>query len=233
MSNQNYEIIQAQEEHIAELETALIKVSPQTDLQFIEYQKQAQEILAHAKADVVSTPAEEKAATNDLSIISMLKKGIEEKRQEYVRPINEHVKAVNTAFKLLTDPIEQADKLLRDTIGKYRAEQERRRREAEEINRQKEELARREAALNQGEITVDLTPVPVPEAPVAHVRAEAGTLGTAKVWKFEVADFVQLPDEYKVPDLIKIGKVVRAGVNIPGVKAWQEDSIRISAIKWQ
>jgi hypothetical protein len=55
-----------------------------------------------------------------------------------------------------------------------------------------------------------------------------GTMGTAKVWKFEIADFTLLPDEYKVPDLIKISKVVRAGVNIPGVKSWQEESLRIT-----
>lgn len=208
--------------------TVAIRVKPETDFQFQDYQRQAQEILAHAKTEIVSNDAEMRAATNDLGVISLLKKGIEEKRQEYVKPLNEHVKAVNTTFKTLSEPIEEADKIIRGVIGKYRTEQARRAAEAEEINRQKQELARREAALNQGEITIDTTPVVVPAAPAAHVRAEAGTLGTAKTWRFEVEDFTKLPDEYKLPDPIKIGKVVRAGVAIPGVKAWQEDTIRIS-----
>jgi leucyl aminopeptidase len=171
------------------------------------------------------------ASTNDLGVISLLKKGIEEKRQEYVRPINEHVKAVNAAFKTLTDPIEQADKITREKITAYRAEVDRKRREAEAINQAKEELARREAALNHGEFTVDTTPVPVPEMQPKTVHAEAATLGTSKVWKYEVTDFKLLPDDYKLADLVKIGKVIRAGVNIPGVKSWQEDSIRISAAR--
>jgi hypothetical protein len=211
--------------------TAVIAINPQSDVQFVEYRRQAQEILTHAKAEVVTNDAEQNAATNDLGIISSLKKGIEEKRQEYVRPINEHAKTINSAFKLLTDPIDEADRILRDIINKYRIEVFHRRQEAEEINRQKEELARREAALNQGVITIDTTPVAVPEAPAAHVRAEAATLGTAKTWKFEVEDFAKLPDEYKIADQFKIGKVVRAGVNIPGVRSWQEDSIRISAAR--
>jgi len=237
MGNQNYEIIQAQEERIAELETSgstdaqsvAIRVKPENDCQFIEYQKQAEEILKYAKAAVVTNDAEMKASTNDLSIIRMLKKGIEEHRQVYVRPINEHVKTINQTYKLLTDPIEQADKITGDKILAYRAEVERKRREAEAINQAKLDLARREAELSgTGEITVDITPVIVPEAPPNHVRAEAGTLGMTKNWKFEVTDFALLPNEYKLPDLVKIGKVVRAGVNIPGVKSWQEDGIRIT-----
>lgn len=218
-------------QEITPADTAVIAINPQTDFQFIEYQKQAKEILAHAKTEVVTNDAEQRSATNDLGLVSMLRKGIEEHRQLYVKPLNEHVKAVNTAFKTLTEPIEEADKTLRDVIGKYRAEVDRKRHEAEAINLAKEELARREAALNQGVITIDTTPVNVPDAPAAHVRAEAATLGTAKVWKFEVVDENLLPKEFMLPDLVKIGKVIRAGVNIPGVKSWQEDSIRISATR--
>ncbi len=207
----------------------IVKMHPELDFQFIAYQKEAERILDYAKSHRVDSDIEIRTATNDLGIISGLKKGIEERRQLYVRPINEHIKAVNSAFKLLTDPIEQADKITRDKILTYRAEVERKRREAEAINQAKIDLARREAEFSgTGEITVDTTPVIIPAAPPARIQADTANAGTAKVWKFEVSDENLLPKEFMLPDLVKIGKVVRAGVNIPGVKAWQEDSIRIT-----
>ena len=210
-------------------ETSLVKTHPEQDLQFIEYQKQAREILKYAESRIVGNDLEVKDATNDLSIISTLKKGIEEKRQEYVKPLNEYVKTINTTFKALSDPIEQADKITRNKILSYRAELEAKRREAEEINRQKEELAKREAALNQGVITIDTTPIPVPEAAPSHVRAEMGTMGTAKIRKWEVEDLAKVPLDYLMINATKIGKVVRAGIpSIPGIRIWEEDSIRIT-----
>ncbi len=208
---------------------AEIRIAPQTDVQFTAYLGQAQAILKYAKSRAVTSDPDVKDATNDLSIIRQLKKGIEEHRQLYVRPINEHVKEINQTYKLLTDPIEQADKITGDKILAYRAEVDRKRREAEAINQAKIDLARREAELSgTGEITVDITPVIVPEAPPNHVRAEAGTLGMTKNWKFEVVDFILLPNEYKLSDLVKIGRVIRAGVGIAGVRAWQEDGLRIT-----
>lgn len=238
MGDKNFEIIQAQEERIFELETrnateaqtVAIRVKPETDFQFIEYQKQAQEILKFARSAVVTNDAEMKASTNDLAIISGLKKGIEEKRQEYVKPINEHVKAVNDAFKKLTDPILEADKITRDKILAYRAEVERKRQEAEEINRKKEELARLEAQHSgTGEFTADLTPVIVPASAPEHVRTDMGTSGTVKTRKARVIDFKLLPDEYKLPNEKLLATAARTGVAaIPGVEFYVEESLRVT-----
>lgn len=217
----------AEQREIAIGEVALVRI-PTTDRAYCALREQAHGLLAFAEARTVTTDLDVKPATEDLSIISKLKKAIEDKRKEYLTPLNDHVKTVNAAFKVLTEPLEKADKITRDKILGYRAEVERKRREAEDINRAKDELARREAALNQGVITVDTTPVIVPTAPPEHVRTDMGSLGTAKVWRFEVMDFTALPEEYKLPDLVKIGKVIRAGVAIAGVRAWQEESLRVT-----
>lgn len=209
-------------------ETALVKVNPSSEEAYLKLRDQSLGLLQYAEARTIASTDDIKPATDDLSLISKVKKAVDDKRKEYVNPLNDHIKAINVAFKTITEPLDQADKLTRDKILMFRNEQERLRREAEEINRQKEELARREAALNHGEITIDTKPVAVPEAQPAHVRTDMGNLGTQKVWKFEVADFALLPDDYKVADLVKIGKVIRAGVSVPGVKAWQEETLRIT-----
>jgi len=238
MADQHYEIEQAQQERIEELEaenkmmtsnaTALVKIKPDEERAFIAIQSQAVEMLRFAELRVVANNEDIKLATEDLALIADARKAVEDLRKEYTIPLNDYLKAVNNTFKLLSDPLTQADKITRNKVLAYRNEQERKRQEAEAINREKMELARREAALHEGQITIDLSPVPVPEATPSNVRTETGDMGTAKVWRFEIIDFTLLPAEYKLPDLVKIGKVIRAGVAIPGVNSWQENTLRIT-----
>ena len=47
-------------------------------------------------------------------------------------------------------------------------------------------------------------------------------------WKFRVADASKIPREYMMPDLVKIGGVVRATrgtMLIPGIEAYPENTI--------
>lgn len=210
------------------METAVVKVKPQTDEAVIALQEQSLKLEQYATALVIGTDDDVKSATNDLSIISGLKKAIEEKRKEYTQPINDHLKAVNEAFKSFAEPLNNADKITRQKVLDYRAEQERKRQEQEEINRLRLEAAQKEMEL-KGELTesVDLVETQ-PEQP-NHYRSEAGTLGKATIWKFEVVDFALVPDEYKLPDATKIGKVVRAGLrSIPGIRIYSEDTLKIT-----
>ena len=82
-----------------ELTTALVKVRPQADEAVIALHEQSLKLEQYATALVITSDNDIKSATNDLSIISGLKKAIEEKRKEYTQPINDHLKAVNEAFK--------------------------------------------------------------------------------------------------------------------------------------
>ena len=67
--------------------------------------------------------------------------------------------------------------------------------------------------------------------PAAAAPKPAG-ISTRKVWKFEVTDAAKLPPEYLVPDIKKIGKVVRAlqgDTEIPGVRVYSEDTMAVRA----
>jgi hypothetical protein len=217
---------------MAEITTAILNVAPAHDERVVALQNEVKGLLDYAKIRTIVTDKDVSDATNDLSLMSSLKKAIEEKRREYVDPLNTHLKTINDLFKTLSEPLSQADRTTREKVLAYRAEIERKRKEAEEINRQKEELARREAALNHGEVTIDTTPIVVPTSAPETVRTDAGTLGTQDHWIFEVTDFGLLPNEYKIVDSAKLGKVVRAGLhNIPGVRIWNEPVLKITTAK--
>jgi len=209
--------------------TAMVRVKPEQDREVQSFYLQALSLLEYAEQRVIATIDDLKPATNDLSIIAKVKKGLEEKRKEFVQPLQDHIKEVNELFKTLMQPIEQADTITRQKILAFQQEQARLRQEQEAINRQKAELAAREAALNGREVEpVELVEV-TPEAP-KRVETDLGTSGVITIWKFEVIDFSLLPDRFKMENATLIGKVVRAGEReIPGVKIWSEDTLRVKA----
>jgi hypothetical protein len=209
---------------------AIIQIKPEEDPTYAALVSEVAALCRYADMRVIKTPEDAKAATDDLNLIRKLTKSIEDLRNKYVRPINEHVKTINDQFKNLSIPLSQADKTTQAKILAYQAEVKRKAEEAEEINRQKLELARKEAALNgTGEITIDTTPVIVPEV-VNTVRTETATVGVRSNWKAEVVDFAALSDEFKLADMVTLNALARSrkGKNPPsGVRFYDAASITV------
>jgi len=212
-----------------ELNTALVKIRPQADEEVIALHEQALRLCDYAEALVILSDDNVKAATNDLIIIGKLKKAMEAKKREYLDPPKVYAEAIRETYSSLMDPIFRADKITGNKILVYRAEQKRQHQEQEEINRLRLEAAQKDAALHNGEISEPVNLVEVVAPPPKHYRAEAGTLGTMTVRKWKVEDFSQVPDEYKMVDAARIGKVVRAGIpSIPGITIWEEPTLRVT-----
>jgi len=212
-------------------ETVVIKVNIYVDQAVVALTAQVVKLYAYASARVIDSDQAVKDATNDLSTLSNLKKAIEDKRREYTGPINEHLKFINDAFKSVSEPLAEADRVTRQKVLDYRREQDRKAAEIAEINRLRLEAAQREAKLSgTGEITEPLVVIETPARPPKTVRADIGTLVTTQVWKWEIDDIHQIPAEYLMVDGVKIGKVVRAGLHsIPGIRIWAEDTLRVSS----
>lgn len=208
-------------------ETALT-LRPGEDLEAHGYYEEALRALDYAEKRVITTVEHVKAATDDLALISKLKKAMEEKKREYLDPLKLQADAIRATYDYLMAPIRQADGLTRDKMLSFSQEQERLRREQEEINRQKKELAEREAALNGTAVEpVELVEV-APEVPKS-VATDLGTTRITTIWKWEVIDLSLVPDEYKILDATKVGKVVRAGLrSIPGIRIYPDESLRVT-----
>ena len=208
--------------------TTLININPKADSQVVAFYNEALGLQKYAEARVIKTVEDLKPATNDLSIISRIKKGMEERRKEYIKPLDDHKKEINDAFKMLMTPIETADKITREKILGFNAEQERIRREQEEINRKRIEAAEAEMKL-KGEITESVNLIEIiPEAP-KRTFTDMGTASTFKVRKWEIIDFALVANDLKIIDAGKVTKLVKAGIgSIAGIRIWEEDSLRVT-----
>lgn len=207
---------------------AIVEIKPEQDKEVMAFYNEALNLAEYAEARIIATTEDTKLATNDLSLISKIRKALEEKRKGYVKPLQDKVKEINDVFKTLMLPIEIADSITRSKILVYQQEQDTKRKEQEEINRLRMEAARKEMEL-KGEITESIDLVEIsPETP-STIRTDMGTSGVAKIRKWEVEDLSKVPLDYLMIDVAKVGKVVRAGIpSIAGIRIWDENILRVT-----
>jgi len=213
-------------EKAAEPPTAAIAIRPQLDPTVQDLHREALDLLENVKAVTIANPQEARNGSDTLRMIQGLKRALEGKRKDYTSPLDEHKREIMEAFRTLLQPIIEADGIMRGKVLAYEQEQERIRKEQERINQQKEDLARAEMELN-GELSQPMGLVEVsPEIPNA-IRSETATTARMKRWEYEIVDFSALPDDYKVEAPQIIRAALRQGKTIPGVKAWQEESLSV------
>ena len=207
-----------------------LTLRPGEDVEVMSYYLEAVKLQQYAETRVIATVEDVKIATDDLSIISKLKRAMEEKRKEYLEPLKIQTETIRETYNSLMAPVLEADKITRDKMLGFNKEQERIRQEQEEINRKRMEAAEQEMKL-KGEITEPVNLVEVaPE--VKRVSTEMGTTGMVDHWKYEVVDFALLPGEYKVVDSAMLNAVAKKHHDqkqIPGVRFYNEPIIAVRA----
>jgi len=212
---------------------AVIRISPQTDRVVTNLAAEANRLREYAEARTITGPDDVKRATEDLSMMANLKKALVAKKSEYILPIQEHQHTLTVVFGLWLFPIEEADRITRAKILAYRKAEADKAAAIEHINALRLEAARAEAAMSgTGEITESVNLIPEVAPPARKVQTEVGSLGTAKLWKFEVVDATLVPRDYLAVDEVKIGKVVRAlklETRIPGIDPYDASGVSAGA----
>lgn len=174
-------------------------------------------------ARVVDAASEARAAEFCKQIALRLKE-IKEKRTEMLKPIKDHVKRLEAQFNSVSGPLEDADALVRQGMTAYRNSQAFKAAEAE--RKAIEERTKEAAARGDVQTVMGLQQAHEEAAAAApkKVETQSGEARFRKVWKYEIVDLEQLPAGYWVPDEKKISAAIKAGIAVPGVKAWQEDT---------
>jgi len=204
------------------------------ELQVIENDERVQdvvqgsiELVERAQGIEIADDESDVEAAEFLAQVKTARKRVDELRHWFTDPLETQKKAIIARFKTTDAPLEQAQKIVgRKHIAYQSAKEEAARKEQERLRRLAE--ARQERAVRRAEekgleAPTPVIPMPTVEAPAKTIHTAAGAVTTRKVWQHEVVDFAALPDEYKVPDDVKLGKVVRAGVReIPGVRIFDE-----------
>ena len=184
---------------------------------------------------VVNNESMERANTLLLDIRA-LRKEVEATFKPLAQKAFEAHKAVKAQWDKAEAPLKEGEAILKSSIRAYMDEVERIRREEErrlqEIARKQEEERRLAEALqaeaegNKEEAEAILEepayiPMPTVKADIPKVDNRL----FRKVWKFKIVDIKKIPIQYLMPDMVKIGGVVRAmkdKTDIPGIQIYEE-----------
>jgi len=205
-----------------------IEPTPGTDLEVIEWHRQGISLQECAEARIIKGLEDLKLATDDLAIISHLKKVMEERRKYRVQPLNDQVKTINDEFKRFMQPVLDAERITKQKMLDFNRDQDELRRKQEEINRLRIEAAQKEAAINEGEISEPVKLVEVIQEAPKRVSTDLGSSGMRENWVYEVVDFNLIPHEYLLINaaaLNAFAKSTKGTRQIPGVRIFNQPII--------
>lgn len=197
------------------------------DSRVIELSGKAQALIAHAEAIEITDDASDYEAVEFIANVKSTLKDWSGLRHFFTDPLEAHKKTIIARFKPDEEGLDRAAKIAgRKHIDYNDAKEEAARKEQERL-RKLAEAKQEKAAAKAAEKGLDAPPVVIPmptvEAPAKTMHTAAGKVTIRTVWKHRVVDFNLLPEEYKVADDVKLGKVVRAGIRqIPGVEIYEE-----------
>lgn len=184
------------------------------------------------------TEATVKDASDLLSWIKANKTRLEAERTSLVKPLNNHVKFINDRFREWTNPLDEADRTVREKVVSYQQEQRRiaeEARRAEEARiaeeRRKQEEARVAAqAANEPEPEPEpVAPAPSPDPPKT-THSALGAMTSRQVWDFEIERPELIPRAFLMVNEQAIRAAVKAGSrDIPGVRIFQRDGLAVRA----
>lgn len=188
---------------------------------------QQQDIIKRKVAEIKVIDSESlQQAVVMIQEIKRAKEKVEETRKFFVDPLRKQISEINAKFKPYIDALDAAETLIKDEIIIYKEEERLKRElELEKLRKQQELNYRKEVkkAEKRG-----LVPPP-PPAPIEIVQPKVDGLTMKKVWDFEIIDETKIPREYLTPDLVKIRKVIQAGVrNIEGLRIFERNIVAVT-----
>ena len=158
-------------------------------------------------------------AVETLSKLNQLYDRITAEKEKVTKPLNEALKAERGRWKPLETLYETAIATLRGKMTAYQTAM---------VAEQKKEEAKLIARVGEGKgkLRVETVVRKLAEAQQApdKVSTDAGMVKFKTVQKFEVMNFAELPDNYKLANEVAIRESMKTGASIPGVRFFEEQT---------
>lgn len=189
---------------------------------FDKFLSESSPVIAKAKSFVIKKEEDVEEASGFLLKINTQLKKIEANRLDLTAPLNQTLSKINAAAKKAKEPLETAKVILSEGILAWRREVQRQI-QAEEDRRRKIQEAHEKAGHQVNEPVI--------------LERPAKTMGNSqavKIWRWEVTNKSQVPDDYKMIDDVRINQAIRNmqkdGVKemlIPGIRIYQDERLTI------
>ncbi len=207
----------------------------------VERQQEATALVTWARGLAITTVAERDEAVERGKAAKALAKAITESFEPSRKAAQLALEAIRDQRDGFVTPLQEVERLVKGKCGAFdeaarqAAEKERIRLQAIEDERSRKEqaalMARAEKLKTpeRAEALREQAASIVAPAVLINAPQKAAGTSTAKMWDYEITDPRAVPDEYKMIDTSKLGKVVRAvkgTITIPGVRMFEKTQQR-------
>jgi len=196
-----------------------------------EIQQESQLILTQVQSVKIVDQLTYIACANNLKGIKRIKAKIKEIFNPIVKKAHEAHKEAKSRQNQLLEPVEEAEKIVKNACKKYEIKMEelKRKKQEEEAEKERERL-KKEAEDKKWEendkaveeIEEKIKEVAPSQQAVQTIDKVVG-LGIKRTWKFRIIDATLVPREYLSINEVEIGKTVRSNkelTSIPGIQAY-------------
>jgi hypothetical protein len=180
-------------------------------------------LMKEAIGVTIKNPDNMKSATEVLSRLNQISDKVKKSKESRTKPLNETLKWVRSLFAPMEERLDSAIESIRSEMSRYQTEQKR--------------IADAEAAKialrigeGKGKLSVEtaIKKMENIEKPEQKVEADSGSVKFVTVKKFSIENISKIPYEFLLPNEVMIRKAMLEGKELPGVKYWEEQSVRNS-----
>ena len=179
---------------------------------------QATKAAKYAGGLVIKTPADEKAAIEELSAINKIGDEVKERKDKILRPLLDATKATRELFKPIEESVENAVAIIKKKLITYRTEAEK---------KQEEEKAKLGDRVEKGTLKPETAVRKLNEMQTLEksVGTNDSSVQYKTVKKVRIVNEQLIPREYLLVNEPAVRKAALAGTAIPGVEVYEEKEI--------
>lgn len=182
------------------------------------YKKNIISLVAKAESFDLKTKDDMDVAVSLLSQLNKYADNVQKKKEALTKPLNLALKNIRAMFKEVEEKYEEGIENLRMRMSVY---------QTSALKRQKEEEEKIAEKIAEGKISIEKAVEKLEDVNITEkIETKDGDVKFITVNKFEVMDLTLLPIEYHVADEVKIRKAYNEGIQLPGVRYWEEQSVR-------
>lgn len=195
-------------------------LNPQVEVEALE--KDITPYVAKAQKLVVIENAKDMEKASEMRAqLKAYEKEVTAKKEAITKPMNAALKAVRSMFSPLEDRIEETLNTINRAMIDYQTEQKR-------ISDAEQEKIAQRIGQGKGKLKLETAVEKMKEVDTPDKQVVTASGGTEFIDTpcFEVTDVSLLPKEYILPDLVKIRAAMKGGIELDGVRYWNEQRPR-------
>lgn len=164
---------------------------------------------------------EQKDMTDATSLLSKMNSyldGITAEKEKITKPLNVALKEVRDRYKPTEIMLNEAIASLKKKMSVYQTAQL-------QITAEKQEKIANRVSSGNLKVETGIRKLGELDSPEERIKTDEGSVGFRTVKKFEVMDITMLPIAYHIPDEAAIRQAMKDGLELDGVRYYEEQSI--------